>query len=797
MRGRLTYHAEGNENPNSSNYSKKLRIDERRGLVIGRGYRLYEKTDHNIIQDMQALGVDNQLVSTMRKIHKCRGEEAKKALEKTNGSICLTKDQESKLFEKEYETCLLAIQNFISNNMYAYGTLKFQKMPEYQQDILVDLYFAGDFDLKIQNLLLTALGKTAKSASDEIFNELMRDIELWKQLHVNPDRIKRRIIHIRESSSSSKIVVKEEKSQLIYGVPQEVVSSLIIKRPEEYIVLGYQIDYSTEELLFILKPNLSVTDGRGKEGYEGINFADFITCLSILYDDSIKNKCFGIAHVADPNNPEAEENSFSLKNLKKVVYPDVLENRSIIKGTKIEQDLAEILDLIHGLAYGNSLSEFKNTTSETQNDEETKVFQSVRVISSSGAKVKLIRSTSAQKHHHANAESASAIINLKSRASVPKLGAGIKKITLERHNSSSRLLLDRTLYIGPKNAEMAWMNRLARLWINPKKISVLDYVIDNLNEYFTIRDVELKLEPKQMKMPKPNLIDDVPIDGTNHPAANLISQWPELSSKLVKYFPKLQRYTQIIKAWALAEKIYKKKVPLDLESLRLIMKRHKEGVAQKGYSGSPKKAQRSASTGRSRKTDDDANEMRIKQKKISTGIEAGLIGIMIEPSEGILHKSSPEVPTKGKKENDRDKVAQNFFRDYGMEEKNRQKKEIVALEKGTFKLKFPLLKKESCSICEKSLSFLEVCSSLGNKHLCSLHHPKSCQRCYRMPQGENVVTLGDHVYHMDCMVCQKCKKPLSLGNTIRTNEYFMHIKCPDLSSSGVKKVSYVVFSKID
>jgi len=782
MRGRLTYHAEGNENPNSSNYSKRLRIDERRGLVIGRGYRLYEKTDHNVIQDLQTLGVDNQAISTMRKIHKCRGEEAKKALEKTNGSISLTKDQELKLFEKEYETCLLAIQNFISNNMYAYGTLKFQKMPEYQQDILVDFYFAGDFDLKIQNLLLTALGKTAKSASDEIFNELIRDIELWKQLHVNPDRIKRRIIHIRESSSLASNIVKEERSQLIYGVPQEVVSSLILKRPEEYIVIGYQIDYSTEELLFILKPSLSVADGRGKEGYEGINFADFMTCLSILYDDTIQNKCFGIAHVADPNNPEAEENSFSLKNLKKVLYPDVLENKSIIKGTKLEQDLAEILDLIHGLAYGNSLSDFKNMTdtNETQNGEESKVFQSVRIVSSS-AKVKLTRSTSVQKHR--NGESSSSILNLKASEK-------IKKISMARQNGDSRLLLDKTLYIGPKNAGMAWMNRLARLWVNPKGISVLDYVIDNLNEYFTIRDVDLKLEPKQMKKLKPSLIDDVPIDGADHPAADFISQWPELSSKLVKYFSKLQRYTQIIKAWAFAEKIHKKKIPLDLENLKLIMRRHKEGVAQRGYSGSPKKLsnqqQRSASTGRDRSQ---------QKKKISPGIEAGLIGIMVKPSEEILRKTSPDAPAKGKKENDRDQVAKNFFRDYGMEEKNRQKKEIAALEKGTFKIKFPLLKRESCSFCEKSLSFLEVCSALSNKYLCSLHHPKSCQRCYRLPQGENIVTLGDHVYHMDCMVCHKCKKPLSLGNTIRTNEYFMHIKCPDQPTSLRGKVSSFVFSK--
>jgi len=201
MKGRLTYIAEGNDNPNSIYYSKKLRVDSRGGLVIGRGYRLYEKTDHTISYDMQTIGLNPKAISILRRFHKAKGIEAKAVVEKVDSYIHLTHEQETKLFEKEYEASRNAIETFLLNNMHGYGTQSFDYLPQYQQEILIDFYYAGHFDLKIQNLILTALGRCTKSRTNDAFNELVNDVNLWRDFDVNIDRIKYRMIYVKENNS--------------------------------------------------------------------------------------------------------------------------------------------------------------------------------------------------------------------------------------------------------------------------------------------------------------------------------------------------------------------------------------------------------------------------------------------------------------------------------------------------------------------------------------------------------------------------------------------------------------------
>ena len=190
MKGQLTFIAEGNNNPESHLYSRKLRTDDRGGLVIGKSYRFYEKTENQIINDMHMIGLNSRNINVLCKYSQLRGYEARIIAEKYGRYIQLTQEQELNLFDKEYDLCTEEVKTFITNNMQAYGVKKFEDLHEYQKEILIDIYHARHFDLRIQDLLLTTLGKCEKDRSLYLFNELIRDSNLWKQLGVPLDRIK-------------------------------------------------------------------------------------------------------------------------------------------------------------------------------------------------------------------------------------------------------------------------------------------------------------------------------------------------------------------------------------------------------------------------------------------------------------------------------------------------------------------------------------------------------------------------------------------------------------------------------
>ena len=81
---------------------------------------------------------------------------------------------------------------------------------------------------------------------------------------------------------------------------------------------------------------------------------DVAVFLKILYDPTIKNK--SISFSLDPFEPTNPTGSY----MRKVFYPDELEKRQILQGTKIGEDtfLADYLLKPMSLGYKNSNTKF-------------------------------------------------------------------------------------------------------------------------------------------------------------------------------------------------------------------------------------------------------------------------------------------------------------------------------------------------------------------------------------------------------------------------------------------------------
>ena len=76
--GYLTYHCEGNANPYSNYYSRKIRLSPKGSIVIGRGYDFLERNEKEIYHELHSLGISHHKCHTVCKGAKLTGLKAEK-----------------------------------------------------------------------------------------------------------------------------------------------------------------------------------------------------------------------------------------------------------------------------------------------------------------------------------------------------------------------------------------------------------------------------------------------------------------------------------------------------------------------------------------------------------------------------------------------------------------------------------------------------------------------------------------------------------------------------------------------
>jgi hypothetical protein len=201
QRGLFTFLSEGSNNPKSPYYSRKVRLSHRGNVVIGRGYHMGDLASHEIFRDLHSIGLSKRKADALSKGAKLMGKEAKAFAENFENDIFLTEDQEIQLFHQKYYRIEEELIKFIENSSKRYGYIFFDKVPIYQQDLLLDFYYAGDWNVKIQDILLTAIKKALDENNPRIFDMILMDIGFWINLGASEERVKQRCIYINEWKS--------------------------------------------------------------------------------------------------------------------------------------------------------------------------------------------------------------------------------------------------------------------------------------------------------------------------------------------------------------------------------------------------------------------------------------------------------------------------------------------------------------------------------------------------------------------------------------------------------------------
>jgi len=344
MKGELTYRAEGNDNPNSSQYSARLRLDNLGRLVIGRGYPLYLRSKEQIIEDFTHIGFSAHDAHRLANTKKLSGEELKKFLLKYGPEYELSKKQERELFEREYSLCEKQLNKFMNDNIRRYGVLDISEMPEWFEEILVDLWYAGDVNARTQDYIFPAVARSIRDDNPYHFERLLYHFKLWTMLGISEDRMKMRCMYIRDGQS-----IHRQLNGPVFGLPKDTVDDLFLQNPEAFWIEGIHYDPILDDFSLVLQKNLNVTPSTLKNSIKhAISLNDLVLCLKIIYDPNIKHKCIGIAHTIDPNKL-----NYGTNNYKRVVYPDCLEGKDIVRSMGVYDDLDQAMDILFKISKGD------------------------------------------------------------------------------------------------------------------------------------------------------------------------------------------------------------------------------------------------------------------------------------------------------------------------------------------------------------------------------------------------------------------------------------------------------------
>ena len=112
-----------------------------------------------------------------------------------------------------------------------------------------------------------------------------------------------------------------------------------------------------------------------------------------------------------------------------------------------------------------------------------------------------------------------------------------------------------------------------------------------------------------------------------------------------------------------------------------------------------------------------------------------------------------------------------------------KKQNNINVDLTEFNLKrFPLLTQQYCSVCDKTLTLNEMKINkifkkmLGNDSYCSIHNPYNCGTCLKVIQN-SYVTMKNQNYHAECLRCFGCEQKIKEMTMICENEVLFHKEC--------------------
>ncbi|WP_166365225.1 pesticin C-terminus-like muramidase [Pseudomonas akapageensis] len=147
LAGKITFDAEGNDNPSSTHYSRVIHWpgNDLSGVTLGRGYDMGNRTQSEVHAHMTTAGIDDKKARQISLAHGLKGLAARDFVRQHKISIGeITKDQQISLFNAIYPDYIKrAISNYNKWTSSEAERAEWENLNPHIQDVLVDFVYQG------------------------------------------------------------------------------------------------------------------------------------------------------------------------------------------------------------------------------------------------------------------------------------------------------------------------------------------------------------------------------------------------------------------------------------------------------------------------------------------------------------------------------------------------------------------------------------------------------------------------------------------------------------------------------
>ena len=193
-RGVLTFQAEGNNEPGSPYYSRRVHHPSHAsGVTIGRGYDMLKRKGSTVLEDLKQAGVPDQDAANLAKGAGLSGASADEFVARDAiKNIELTELAQKNLFESTYAQYQSQARRICSKPDVEklYGACNWESMSVNTQDLIVDLLYRGDYSPGTRRMIQKALISNDPTVIKEAIGKLAG---------VPSDRRRRRASHLEKA----------------------------------------------------------------------------------------------------------------------------------------------------------------------------------------------------------------------------------------------------------------------------------------------------------------------------------------------------------------------------------------------------------------------------------------------------------------------------------------------------------------------------------------------------------------------------------------------------------------------
>ena len=774
-----------NNNNNNNNFNNnsitfqiesklfKLHQNKNSGIKIFSFYDFSKKTKEQISKDFNEAGLDSQTISTLIKSIGLKSENAEKFLKENKIKIPL--NVYKNLFKNIYKDFYSKTKKIIEKNN---KNIKFDNLNKKLQEFLIDLFFTENLNNEILFNLKEILDKITKNKNYSELNKI--NTLLHKKIKkennnekIAIERMKLRTKLIKElinensknsnknKNNSTKNNTNENDSIATTSTTPTISrsnSKIHINQPKGGIDLSIDIQklisHSNEikfQGIILQENNLLLFNSKSNKNNNNkkslCNLEDLAIILKILYDPSIK--CKNISFSLDPYEPTNPMGPY----YKKVYYPDVIENKRILGGTRLGEEMFEADYLMKQMCLGYK----PDNKTKFDYPEELKKHGLKSIYENINNNIKNINENEHQWGR--------VWIIVKEIKTLAKKGNffGVDNIKMgidaRQMNVNKNGCLEDSLIQDSNNEIFKFAKKLSELYENCAKIYKCFYRLKEITNALAIGKFIYE--------------NGISVD------LNLINKIYE--KNVVK------NYNEKIDSIHFSEKIqFEEKIPLDLNKIAEdLLKKNNVEVNKENI-------EKTIKTIKEKNAGKELCNKRIKviQKHRFGGVDIWTNIVKNKCEKNLLENKIIEKNNKIIEKNNKNNKNESLNSSISTTNEDSLLNIISTEKNGEINIDlsncdvhvFPLEKINKCEICKNNLDIDEnrMClilkKMLNGKFYCSVHNPFSCANCQDFIL-DSCATVKDEKFHAKCLNCFECDKNLDKESVCSESGILFHKNC--------------------